>query len=148
MASLERLVEALEGRGLRVKKLRKPRIREMHDIEALDNSGRHVAYIRVFAGRPPHYRGWIEIYAINQAHRDTVEKLVKAAAEALEPGETLYIEYLWDNETTKQLEHATPPEETPLGRLLAATGFTGIEDMYYPEGFMEGGPKLRATKKQ
>lgn len=148
MASPEKLHTSLERQGLQVRRLRKPRIREMHDIEVLDSNGSHIAYIRLFTGRPPHYRGWIEIYAINPSHKTAVELLVKAAAEALEPGETLYIEYLWDKETTRQLERATPPEDTPLGRLLAATGLTSIADMYYPEGFMEGGPKLRATKKQ
>ncbi len=148
MACLECLLEGLERAGLEVRSLRKPRIREMYSYEVLYR-GKHVAYVRFFAGRPPHYRGWIEFYTINWGLARSLgldKVLVRVAAEALETNETLYFEYVGDGETEKQLEQGVSPEETRIGRLMAMYGFRSIEDMYYPEGFMEGGPKLRGHK--
>ncbi|KSW11678.1 hypothetical protein CF15_02335 [Pyrodictium occultum] len=147
MARLETLVALLKRMGLKPQPLRKPRIREMHDVEVLAEN-HHLAYIRLFEGRPPYYRGWLEIYGIDwsRARQGLLEKLVEAASGALEPGETLFIEYAGDRDTDTLLDRGARPEETWIGRMLAAHGFTGIADMYFPEGFMEGGPKLRAVK--
>lgn len=146
MPDAESLANLLAAHGFQVLRLRKPRIREMHDFEVL-YQGRHLAYIRVFEGRPPYYRGWVEVYGVDWGlarTRGLERALLQALASVMEPGETLFIEYVGDRETERELEKGTPPEATRLGRLLLSHGFAGLEDMYYPEGFMEGGPKLRA----
>jgi hypothetical protein len=40
----------------------------------------------------------------------------------MEPGDTLYVEYIEDRETFNALRRGVPPEETRLGRLLAQCG--------------------------
>jgi len=142
----ETLADLLAAHGFQVLRLRKPKIREMHDFEVL-YQGRHLAYVRVFEGRPPYYRGWVEVYGVDwrlAGTRGLEKALLQAITASMEPGETLFVEYVGDKETEKELERGVPPWETRLGRLLVSQGFTGLEDMYYPEGFVEGGPKLRA----
>ena len=147
MRSLRSLWVLLVASGLQPVALPKPRIREMHDLE-VRYRGRHVAHVRVFLGRKPYYRGWVEVYNVDWGlAKGPLERLIAASVyRALEPGETIFFEYVGDWVTMSQLERGVPPEETRLGRVLASVGFTSIEDMYYPEGFMEGGPKLRAHK--
>ena len=147
MGRVDSLKTLLVSMGLQVVDLRKPKIREMYDIEVL-HKGQHLAYIRLFEGRPPYYRGWVEVYGVNWdlAKGGLEERLVYAASRILEQGETLFLEYVGDEETEKQLERGTPPEDTRLGRVLLSHGFSNITDMYFPEGFMEGGPKLRAIR--
>ncbi len=148
MVNVDILLELLRGSRVRVVELRKPRIREMFNYELLFG-GKHLAFMRVFKGRPPYYRGWIEFYTINweDAIRHGLDRvLARAAYEALERNETIFFEYVGDNDTLKSLERGVRPEETRLGRILVEAGFKGLVDMYYPEGFMEGGPKLRGYK--
>jgi len=137
----------LAAYGLQPVALRKPRIREMHDLE-VRYRGKHVAYVRVFEGRQPYYRAWVEVYGVNwRLAKGPLERmLLSAIYNTLEPGEHVYVEYVGDWVTEGQLERGVPPERTRLGKIMASVGFVAITDMYYPEGFMEGGPKLRARK--
>jgi len=137
----------LVASGLQPVALPKPRIREMYDLE-VRYRGRHVAYLRVFEGRRPYYRAWVEVYGVDwRLAKGSLERLIAAAVyNSLEPGEHVYVEYVGDWVTESQLERGVPPEKTRLGRVLVSVGFTAIRDIYYPEGFMEGGPKLQARK--
>ncbi|HIQ24097.1 MAG TPA: DUF1122 domain-containing protein, partial [Pyrodictium delaneyi] len=64
LGRVDSLKALLMSMGLQVVDLRKPKIREMYDIEVL-YKGQHLAYIRLFEGRPPYYRGWVEVYGVN-----------------------------------------------------------------------------------
>ena len=147
MKPLDRLLAELERIGVEAREIGKPKIREMRDYELL-HEGRRAALLRVFAGRPPYYRAWLELYAVDWSlPRELLRQLVEALADALtEPGERLFIDYSGLDELDRELQTGTKTEETWLGRILAAKGLA-VRDMYYPEGFMEGGPKLIAEKK-
>ena len=147
MRGVRSLWVLLVAMGLQPAILRKPRIREMYDLE-IRHGGRHVAYMRVFEGRRPHYRGWVEVYGVDwDVAKGPIERAIAAAVyRSLEPNEHIFFEYVGDWVTESQLQRGVPPENTRLGKILRSVGFVSIRDMYYPEGFMEGGPKLQARK--
>jgi len=49
-------------------------------------------------------------------------------------------------DTEKGLKRAFPPAATPLGYYLWSIGLRWYKDWYFPEGWMEGGMKLQATR--
>ena len=116
-----------------------------------------IAVVKAFYGRPPYYRMWAEVFAVakrvgrgcmaapfaGSIYEDT---LYTCIAGWLEPGGWLYVEYLYDESTMRLLEKGVPPVLTRLGFMLYMKGFRWFKDWYYPEGFMEGGPKLQAEK--
>lgn len=110
-----------------------------------------------FSGRPPLYKKWIEIFSISPEIRfgkkvyryigsPQEEAYLKCISSLLGPGESLFIEYVSDKETLKSLDLGVPPHLTRLGYLLLKNGFTWLKNWYFPEGFMEGGPKLQGEK--
>uniref|UniRef100_A0A7J3Z7Y2 DUF1122 domain-containing protein n=1 Tax=Ignisphaera aggregans TaxID=334771 RepID=A0A7J3Z7Y2_9CREN len=113
--------------------------------------------IKVFEGRLPFYRKWVEVFSIMAtasfddvtfkfAGSDLEKNLIKCLSNLIDAGERLFIEYLYDRETWKALELSVPPHLTRLGFMLLENGFTWFKDWYYPEGFMEGNPKLQVEK--
>ncbi|MEM1683890.1 MAG: DUF1122 family protein [Ignisphaera sp.] len=113
--------------------------------------------MKMFTGRPPHYRKWIEVFMINKElifnnkifkFIDSIyeDNLIECLSNILQGGERLFIEYVYDYETRKALEIGVPPPLTRLGYILFKNGFTWFKDWYFPEGFMEGNPKLQAEK--
>ncbi len=103
---------------------------------------------KVFHGRPPHYRPWIEVFSVDpRLYTQPVEELTIALAyRSLPPGGRLMVEYTWDPLTLWELEHGVPPQVTRLGSLMFLHGFTWFKDWYFPEGFMEGTQKLQGEK--
>jgi len=113
--------------------------------------------VKKFNGRPPFYRGWVEIFHILPevyvkkfryvyVNSPEEESLVKCLASQLSPGEKMFIEYVYDDETYKALEAGVPPPLTRLGYMLLENGFTWFKNWYFAEGFMEGSPKLQGEK--
>ena len=113
--------------------------------EVVAADGSHVAYLLVFEGRPPHYPGWVEVYGVDWSRRREAVAVVEEAAASLGPGERIYVEYVGEPELERELQYRDP-EDTWLGRLLLGLGLTGLRDLYYPEGFLEGGPKVKAER--
>ncbi|MCS7110919.1 MAG: DUF1122 family protein [Ignisphaera sp.] len=118
---------------------------------------RRLLVLKVFYGRPPHYRRWVEVFSIASsltfngrvfvfAGSVYEERLIECLSMFLEGGERLFIEYIYDDETRRGLELGVPPPLTRLGYMLIQKGFTWFKDWYFPEGFMEGSPKLQAEK--
>ncbi|MEM4624187.1 MAG: DUF1122 family protein [Thermosphaera sp.] len=147
--------------GLEVSIIRKPgRFIEEDNYEVIltyKGISKRLLVMKIFHGRPPYYRRWIEVFAINASLRwsdfefrfvnsEYEDRLLECLSSILGPGEWLYIEYLYDEETMRELERGSPPEQTRLGSKLIRMGFTWFKNWYYPEGFMEGGPKLQAEK--
>lgn len=119
--------------------------------------GQRLLDILVFTGRKPHWRAWVELYAIRPAiligGREVPffggpleEALLQAVAEHLGPGERIFVEYVGDSQTLRELHQGVPPVLSRLGFLLFRLGFTWFRDWYIPEGLREGEPKLQAEK--
>ena len=133
---------------------RRARFPEEHDYTVTIRGPNCMDYfnIRVFDGRPPFYKPWIEVYNITPLGESgcfagPVEDLILAlSSRALGPGGKLYIEYGWDPETLDELQRGVPPHFSRLGLRMALHGFTWLRDWYYPEGFWEGGQKLGGEK--
>ena len=114
-------------------------------------------YVTVFTGRPPYYRPWIELFdiysrflldgrAVEYYDSDLEYGILEFFSNALSPGENLFVEYLRDHEPKQQLDAGVPVPASRLGKLLFDMGFTWFKDWYFPEGFMEGEPKLQAER--
>nr|MDO8079484.1 DUF1122 family protein [Candidatus Freyarchaeota archaeon] len=113
--------------------------------------------IKVFYGRPPYHSPWVEFFNISNALRlgdKTIEyfgtvfedKLLSIFSQALNEGESIFIEYYEDEETRRQLGAGLPPPVSRLGYKLFELGFTWFKDWYFAEGFWEGGQKLQGEK--
>jgi len=122
-----------------------------------DGIEKFLMYIKIFFGRAPYYKPWVEFFNMNYhfSIRDEVidyydsaleNCLISFFSEALEPGGKIFIEYYNDKETHQQLEAGFPPATTRLGYKMFKTGFTWFKDWYFPEGFMEGEQKLQGEK--
>ena len=136
------------------------RFREERTIRLELHHGDHsdqVCCAKIFTGRLPFYRPWIElfdIYGSLSLGRKNVEyfgsdlekSILKLFSDALGPGENLFVEYFRDQETRQQLQAGVPAPASRLGQLLYETGFTWFKDWYFPEGFMEGEQKLQGEK--
>lgn len=101
----------------------------------------------VFEGQG-HYRPWVELYGIKKEFLDTnLEKeVIETISNALGQGESFFIEYYYDPETTEGLIKGFPPATTRLGFMLFEQGFTWFKDWYFSEGWSEGGQKLQGEK--
>ena len=148
-------VEAL-GKGVRLGeyvvrgRVWRGRFPEERNVEVLLCGGggcRAVARAKVFHGRPPYYRRWIEVYSVDPRLPSMVEDLLLDLASAsLGGGERLFYEYSWDPVTVRELELGVHPALTRLGYKMLVRGFTWFKDWYFPEGFMEGSQKLQGEK--
>ena len=158
------LVSRLDGlrlgeHRLSLERLGRGGIRETIQLRLVvrDGDEETVLYLLVFLGRGEFYRAWIEVFGARRELRLGKDSLVfpgsqlevlvlDAVSGSLGPGERLFIEYLYDEETMRALELGVPAPATRLGYELFARGFRWFRDWYFPEGFMEGGPKLQAEK--
>jgi len=142
------------------KKIRKGRFREEEDLDIClrkDDSESTLLLIKVFYGRTPYYKPWVEFYSIIEhitvAHNDikyygsiVEEKLLSLFSQRINPSGKIFVEYYRDVETRKQLTAGFPIPVTRLGYMLYQKGFTWFKDWYFPEGFMEGEQKLQGEK--
>jgi len=105
--------------------------------------------ITFFEGRPPHHPPWAEIHDWDPMllEKSVLKGLLEALRDAMPPGSRLFLEYSQEHVTRRLLERGAEPGDTPLGRLLVELGFEGVRDLYFPEGYREGGPKLLAFRK-
>ncbi|MEM2934698.1 MAG: DUF1122 family protein [Methanocellales archaeon] len=72
--------------------------------------------------------------------------LFQILSELIPPGGHMMVKYLDHLTTAKALSIGIPPIATPIGYLLWKSGFRWFKDWYFPEGGMEGEPKLQANK--
>lgn len=117
-----------------------------------------IALLLLYAGRPPLYRAWAEVYGlapeVRWAEGETLpyfdspieRTLLAAIAEELGPGERIYVDCEADAETRLGMSWGFPEPVTRAGFLLYGLGFTWFKAWYYPEGMWEGGQKLQAEK--
>ena len=137
------------------------RIRGLYKASVLLEAGgsaARVAMLMVFCGRPPYYRPWVEVFNVNPSvpverggympFTDTSleDVFIDTVTGLSPPGSSFYIEYYWDDETTRELDMGVPAAASRLGFKLLQRGFTWFKVWYHPEGFLEGGQKLQAEK--
>lgn len=162
LAALAKIKKGISvaGHCLFVKQITPGRFKEEEDLDMYISNNRHemhLLYAKVFTGRKPHYRPWIELFGINSSVMlgdDTIEyfgselerTLLSAFASALGAGESMFVDYQQDNETQKQLADGVPVATSRLGNILFELGFTWFKDWYFPEGYMEGDQKLQGEK--
>lgn len=140
------LKEGIEvnGKKLYLSKKEKGRFAEEENL-TLDLCGRRIMFVKVFYGRRPYWREWIELFHIepvffSSPFEDKIYCLISKHFRRI------FVEYYEDKETAKQLERGARVEETRLGNKLLKYGYTHLRNWYYPEGFMEGGYKLQGEK--
>jgi hypothetical protein len=114
-------------------------------------------YVKVFYGRPPYYRPWLEFFNINEQvvlGKEMIDyfdsrfenELLQFFASYLGPGQSIFVKYDNDVETREQLKRVFPVALSRLGYKLLNLGFTWFKDWYFPEGFMEGDQRLQGEK--
>lgn len=165
--SLDMLIKELNKRitigpfNIYVKRINRGRFSEERNIELYVKYGNYetrLLYLKIFNGRPPYYKPWIEVFGINKLIKlnkieilyfnscieHNIILLLSNAISSLNG--KLFIEYLNDDETRYQLEMGVPIPATRLGYKLFSIGFTWFKDWYFPEGFLEGNQKLQAER--
>ncbi len=159
---VEKLASSIASDGLifQAREIRPGRFREEVDFNLCMKENEYeteILSVKLFEGRRPHYRAWVELFNINnhlEHGHSTIEyfdsraeeRILKFFAECLEPGEKIFVEYINDYETASALHAGFPEVLTRLGYLLYNLGFTWFKDWYFPEGYMEGNQKLQAEK--
>ncbi|MEM1650146.1 MAG: DUF1122 family protein, partial [Sulfolobales archaeon] len=125
--------------------IRRGRFREEYDLLFM-KSGRRVFAVKIFCGRDG-FRAWAEIYGVDPGiFLEIEDSIYEILSNALGPGEDLYVEYIWDEESMRLIDLGAPPQVTRIGFNLLKRGFTWFKTWYYPEGFMEGSIKIQAEK--
>lgn len=118
-------------------------------------SSEPVAAGRFFAGREPikpwmeiSYRGTVKIgeTSVDLSKNGLDVALFRILSELIPAGGHIMVKYLDHPITAKALSIGVPPVATPIGYLLWKSGFRWFKDWYFPEGGMEGEPKLQANK--
>lgn len=133
-----------EGKRLYISKIDKGRFAEEENL-TLSLDGRSLLFAKVFYGRKPYWREWIELFNIeteffSSPFEDELYQLISRHFGRI------FVEYYEDRETSLQLEKGVPAENTRLGQKLIKCGYKYLRNWYYPEGWMEGGQKLQGEK--
>ncbi len=120
---------------------------EFNFVFSLFYKGRKVSEMflhgKIFFGRKPHYRPWIEVAYDENVERHVVIDFLKALLSIMPEGSSAMVDY--DFETYKLLLRE-PPENTWIGKLMKECGYGNFRNWYIPEGYKEGGPKLQGWK--
>ncbi len=97
----------------------------------------------VFLGRE-NYNPWAEFESLPPSTDvyGALEEILPLLRGIMGEGSRVMVPYIWDRETTSLLSRGVHPGATRLGSLMIESGYYLVRDMYYPEGFAEGSPKL------
>ncbi|MBN2027328.1 MAG: DUF1122 family protein [Actinobacteria bacterium] len=115
-----------------------------------------------FIGRGDYIKAWIEFRyvpraefpdgtAVDLEEEGLTHELFSLLGEMIPAGGSMMVIYGAEphplpSDTEKGLKRAFPPAATPLGYYLWSIGLRWFKDWYFPEGWMEGGMKLQATR--
>jgi hypothetical protein len=115
-----------------------------------------------FTGRGEFIKAWIEFrYApmvkfpdggtVDLEMEGLTSELFDLLGAMIPPGGSMMVIYGAERhplsaDTEKGLKRDFPPQATPFGYYLWNAGFRWFKDWYFPEGWMEGGMKLQATR--
>ncbi|HWQ17078.1 MAG TPA: DUF1122 family protein [Sulfolobales archaeon] len=97
----------------------------------------------VFTGRES-YSPWVEFNdtEFSEGFYNALEEILPQLLGIFGEGLRIMIPYVRDHETLSLLGRGIHPGATRLGSLMIVSGYYLVRDMYYPEGFAEGSPKL------
>jgi len=137
----------VDKRTLRVYKRKKGRFIEEEDVW-IEWGDKHLFCAKVFAGRGPYYRPWVELFCVDRRFfGSSAERFVYRLIHDNMPwGGRIFVEYWEDRETLDFLAKGGNPEDSRMGKLLIEAGFRGLRDWYIPEGLREGFYKLQGEK--
>ena len=161
--TLEQAVEQLtkgiriDGYDIYIRKVHQGRFHEEQNLQVnLHNQefDLQLFQAKVFYGRLPAYRPWVELFNIEakiNLTRSTIDYFdsdfentaIEHFTRSLEPGARIFVEYYNDQETRRQLAAGIPVVLSRLGLKLFRCGCTWFKDWYFPEGYMEGNQKLQ-----
>ena len=115
-----------------------------------------------FVGRGDYIKAWIEFRynpaatfddgkAVDLEEEGLTARLFSMLGGLIPPGGSMMAIYgaeahAISADTEKGLKRSFPPAATPLGYYLWKSGMRWFKDWYFPEGWMEGGMKLQATR--
>lgn len=142
----ESICDKLKTRlGAYIRRCSRGKIKEVHEIEIM--IGGNIIFLTIFTGRD-HYAPWAEINVVASAQDiyDVLSNVIDVAHYVLEKCPRIMISYVWDVETMNLLDKGFHPAATKLGVLLISKGYYVVRDMYFPEGFAEGNPKIVGEK--
>jgi hypothetical protein len=144
---LEGILKELQRAGLVVRKTG-GRFREEVLLEVLKGD-RPLLKVLLFPGRS-YYRGWLEVFDISPAvdrepffGSELEDRILGILCKRTD---RIFVEYVGDRETVRDLSLGVPPPLSRLGFLIARRGFTWFKDWYFPEGLREGNPKIQAER--
>jgi len=166
---LERLIggRALDGYSLEPGDFKRGRTeRETYFNVFLKRAGRLSLHPTVqglfFMGRGDYIKAWVEFryvpvaefpegFSVDLEEAGLTPGLFSIMGELVPPGGSMMVIYGAEvyplhRETEQGLKIGFPPQATPLGYYLWTNGFRWFKDWYFPEGWMEGGMKLQATR--
>jgi len=138
----------INNKVLKMKKVSEGRFKEEENFVFYIDE-KPIFNCKLFYGRKPYYTEWVEIFGIrdkNYFGSEEEKNIIFVFYKYLEPGAKIFIEYEYDEKTSKDLERGIPEIISRMGSLLFKTGFIYIKNLYFPEGFLEGGRKLKAEK--
>ncbi len=122
----------------------KGRFEEERLVHVFTEKGKHLLSLLIFLGRG-HYRSWAEVYSVSsEFFGSELEGVFFDLLSNL--ADRLFVEYVGDRETVRELSAGVPPQLSRLGFELAKRGFSWQRDWYYPEGLREGNPKILAER--
>lgn len=104
-------------------------------------------YGKVFYGRKPYYRPWLEVAykesCLNEIPQSILKEFLGRMMDMIPSGSHMMVEY--DFDTYRELMRK-PVEEVWLGKLFLERGFRNLRNWYIPEGWKEGGMKIQGWK--
>jgi hypothetical protein len=131
----------LEKLGSGVRKCSSGKARGVYEIELFIDG--NILLLTIFTGRES-YSPWAEIGVLNSSQNifDVLERIISLVAEILGTYSRIMVTYTWDQETTSLLDRGVHPAATRIGAILVSRGYYVVRNMYFPEGYTEGSPKL------
>lgn len=141
MGGLDLCASIVEELRQSVRRCSRGRSRGVYEAEIL--LGGCEILLTVFTGREG-YTPWAEVGVIGQCHGayNAIEELVGLLSRLYGGIPRVMITYTWDPETSSLLSRGAHPAATRIGSILVSKGYYLVRDMYYPEGFTEGSPKI------
>ncbi len=135
---------------IKLARLKQGRFVEEFNLD-LTLDGESLLTMKVFLGRKPYYREWVEIFGIKPELKGKYPFFGSPVEEAILDSvasffSKVFIEYFEDKETAKELQKGVPPALSRMGCELLRRGYTYFRDWYIPEGLMEGGQKIHAER--
>lgn len=99
--------------------------------------------LTIFLGREI-YRPWAELSITEYSEKafEAIRDTITWVKTVIGDSGRVMITYTWDRETVELLDRGIHPGATRLGSILIESGYYIVRNMYFPEGFMEGSPKL------